>query len=197
MEPLGYIVSDRKIIGLKDFVKQVDKISDADTSKPTLIVGLDLAKSISDSFSILNKKLGDNLFWTFKKTERRTEYDRDINIFYNNIIYNNINNIKYYYINIIKLNYTSIKKLYNIVFSNDSKYIFIDNGMIYILHDDVVFGISINILQYMKINTKKIIDRLYSNPNNIICDDSTICMKSIRGEIGSNKYAVPYLMSKM
>lgn len=197
MEPLGYIVSDRKIIGLKDFVKQVSSLSEADLAKPVLVVGIDLAKSMTNNFSILDKKLGDNMFWTFKKTERRTEYDRDINIFYNNIIYNNINNIKYYYINIIKLSYTSIKKLYNIVFSNDSKYIFIDNGMIYVLHEDVILGISINILQYMRIDTKKIIDRLYSNPNNIICDDSTKCMKSIRSEIGDNKYAVPYLMSKM
>lgn len=197
MPTLGYIVSKKKLNNIKSFIKQVDDISKADLSKPTLIVGLDSAKSFSgEGFSILNKKIGENLFWTFKKTERRTDFEKDINNFYNYIINYNLNNIKYYYINIINLKYSSLKKLINYIFSNQKKYIFIsNNGMLYILHDDIVIGLSLEIMRYIGINTCRILDRLNANKNNVICNDISECLSDIRIEVGNNRYIIPYLMS--
>lgn len=197
MPTLGYIVSDRKLSNIKNFIKQVDDISKADLSKPTLIVGLDMAKAVkTEGFSILQKKIDENLFWTFKKTERRTDYEKDIINFYNYIINYNLNNIKYYYINIINLKYNNLKKLINYIFSNQKKYIFIsNNGMLYVLHDKIVLGLSLEIMRYIGINTCRILDRLRSNENNVICDDVSGCLKDIRIEVGNNRYIIPYLMS--
>ena len=196
MQKLGYIVTDRKINGVKEFVGVVDDISLADPTKPVLIVGIELAKKYINNFSILNKKVNDNLFWTFKKTEKRVDFENDINYFYNYIIYNISNNIDYYYINILKLRYNKIKKLYNILFSGNKKYIYISNNMLYFLHNDKnVFGISISILEFLNIDVKKIFKKLYSNENNIICTNMSNCVKSIKAEIGNKKYVVPYFMS--
>ena len=195
MQKLGYIVTDKKISGVKDFVGVVDDISLTDPTKPVLIVGLDLAKKYIDDFSILEKKVNDNLFWTFKKTEKRVDFENDIDYFYKYIINNITRNIKYYYINILKLNYKSIKKLCNIVFSGEEKYIYISNNMIYLLHEGNILGISIQILEYVKIDVKKVFKKLYSAKNNIICTSASECVKSIKGELGNKKYAVPYFMS--
>ena len=196
MSSLGYIVSDTKIKNLKGFVEQVNDVSLADLTKPTLFVGIENAKKNIKNFSILDKKYGDNIYWTFKKTEKRVEFEDDIEKFYNNIIYNISCNIKYYYINIYNLRYNKIKKLYNILFSDKGKYIYISNEMIYLLYkDNIILGISLNLLEYIKIKKEKILNKLYSNKNNIICTDVSKCVKAIRNEIGNNKYVVPYFMS--
>ena len=195
MNKLGYIVTDRKIGNVKEFVGVVDDISLADPTKPILIVGIDLAKKYIDNFSILDKKVNDNLFWTFKKTENRVDFENDLNYFYNYIIYNIYKNINYYYINILKLKYNKIKKLYNILFSTNKKYIYISNNIIYLLYNKNILGISITILEYLKIDMKKFFRKLYSNENNVICTNASDCVKSIKSEIGNNKYAIPYFMS--
>jgi len=195
MRKLGYIVSDRKLNNVKDFVEVVNDISLADLSKPTLLVGLELAKKNVKNFSILDRKNNGNLFWTFKKTERRVDFENDIDYFYNYIINNIINNIKYYYINILKLRYTRIKKLYNIVFSRERKYIYISNNMIYVLYDGAILGVSLEMLEYINIPREKILSKLYSNKNNVICTNSSECVKCINHDIGNKKYAVPYFMS--
>ena len=93
MSCLGYIVSDNKIKNLKGFVEQVNDVSLADLTKPTLFVGIENAKKNIKDFSILEKKYGENIFWTFKKTEKRVDFEEDINHFYDYIIYNISNNI--------------------------------------------------------------------------------------------------------
>ena len=196
MSSLGYIVSDLKIKNLKGFVEQVNDVSLADSTKPTLFVGIENARKNIKDFSILNKKYENNVFWTFKKTEKRVDFEKDIDYFYNFIINNISCNIKYYYINIYNLKYNKIKKLYNILFSDDGKYIYISNDMIYLLYNNnIILGISLNLLEFIKIKKEKILDKLYSNKNNIICTDVSKCVKSIKNEIGDKKYVVPYFMS--
>lgn len=196
MSSLGYIVSDIKIKNLKGFVEQVNDVSLADSTKPTLFVGIENARKNIKDFSILNKKYENNVFWTFKKTEKRVDFEKDIDYFYNFIINNISCNIKYYYINIFNLKYNKIKKLYNILFSDNGKYIYISNDMIYLLYkNNIILGISLSLLEYIKIKKEKILDKLYSNKNNIICTDVSKCVKSIKNEIGDKKYVVPYFMS--
>ena len=102
MKVLGYIVTDRKLRNIEGFVEQVNDISLADPAKPILIVGWEKAKGMSGYTSILEKHLGDNVYWTFSRSESRVDFEDDLKNFYN-IIYSNIlNNIKYYYINIFK-----------------------------------------------------------------------------------------------
>jgi len=153
MKKLGYIVTDKKINNIKDFVEVVNDISLTDSTKPVLLVGIETAKKNIENFSILNKKVNDNLFWTFRKTEKRVDFENDINYFYNYIINNITKDIKYYYINILNLKYNKIKKLYNILFSGEKKYIYISNNMLYILYNGSVLGISILVLEYINLES--------------------------------------------
>ena len=196
MSCLGYIISDVKIKNLKGFVEQVNDVSLADLTKPVLFIGVENARKNIKDFSILKKKYDNSVFWTYKKTEKRVDFEDDINYFYSYIINNISSNINYYYINIYNLKYNKIKKLYNILFSSSKKYIYISNNMIYLLYkNNIILGISLNLLEYIKIKKEKILDKLYSNKNNVICTDISQCIRSIKSEIGNNRYVVPYFMS--
>lgn len=196
MFTLGYIISERKITNIKGFVECVKDISLADSTKPILIVGYKNAKTfLGDNFDILNKKISDKMFWTFNKTERRIDFDEDIKNFYQFCIDNIINNIKYYYINIINLKYNKIKKLYNILLSQEKKYIYINDGMIYFYFmDNKILGISLRILKYCGISVKKIISKLKLNSSNIIVNSSNPFVRSVKKEIINKDYIVPFFL---
>ena len=196
MKKLGYIVSKKKIKNVVDFVGVVNSVEDIDDpTKPFIIIGLNEAKEISPNFSILNKVLDVDVFWTFGKTEKRTEYERDLKKFYKYVIDKYINNIKYYYINILNLKYNKIKKLYNIITSNDKKYIYTSNDMLYIFYDNNILGISLRILKYLKIDIKKIFKLLYKNKNNIIYNTDSFLTNEMKKVITNKKYVIPYFIS--
>ena len=193
MEKLGYIVSTSKIKGLDDFVGLVNDVSLADPTKPILIVGLENAKKYSDNFSILNKKLSENVFWTFKKTEKREFYERDVEEFSKYIIQNVLNTIKYYYINIITLRYSKIKRLYNILFSEGEKCIYISNNMAYVLHEGTILGVSLTMLEYCGIKKDKVINKL--KEKNLVCEDDCPFSSKLCTRLNNNRYIIPYFMS--
>ena len=65
MKILGSIVSKRKIKDVVGFVEVVNDISKvSDPTKPILIVGLSEAKKLISNFSILEKSVGGDIFWT-------------------------------------------------------------------------------------------------------------------------------------
>lgn len=199
MNKLGYVISDNIIKEKNDFVGYVKDISEADPTKPILYIGYKKAKKVEGYKSILDKKINDNTFWTFKKTESRSDYEIDLEKFYIYIINNILYNINYYYINIIYIKYNKLKKLYNILFNyTKQKYIYISKNMIYFQYEDNTYGISLNLLEYMGINQNKILQRIRSNRSNIIIYDNNEKVHKILKEIGyDNRYAVPYLMEKL
>ncbi len=191
---LGYIVTDRKLTNIDGFVEQVNDISLADSTKPILIVGWKKAKQDPRYESILEKQLDENVFWTFSKSESRSDFEDDLKNFYN-IIYNNIlNNINYYYINIFKLKYNNIKKLYNIILnSEENKNIYLSKNILYIPHKGRILGLSLAVLEYCGIPMNKVLDRIKSKGINIIEDNKKFIFK-LSKQLGNKKYAVPYFI---
>ena len=100
---IGYIITDKKMNGINILVGQVNDISLADPSKPILIVGWNKAKENEKYSSILDKQLDDNLFWTFSKSENRSDFEDDLVKFYL-LCYNRvIERTRYYYINLLSI----------------------------------------------------------------------------------------------
>lgn len=199
MSKLGYIISDNVIREKNSFVGYVKDISEADPTKPILYIGYKKAKSIEGYKNILEKKINNNIFWTFKKTESRSDYEIDLEKFYKYIINNILYNINYYYINIINIKYNKLKKLYNIILNyTKQKYIYISKNMIYFKYEDNTYGISLSLLEYIGINKDKILQRIKANKSNIIIYDKTEKVHKILKEVGyDNRYSVPYLMEQL
>lgn len=197
MKKLGYILTKNKVNNIVDFVSVIKDISEIDdTTKPLLIVGLHNAKIYSKNFSILNKKIDNNIFWTFGKTERRVDYEKDLESFYTFVINKNINDLKYYYVNILSIKYNKAKNLLNLVNSKEKKYIYISNNMIYIFNNKTyILGISLKILNYININIKKIYKLLYSNKSNVIYNNDSFLTLKMKKLIENKRYVIPYFIS--
>ncbi len=188
---LGYIVSDKKIKNIDSFVVQVDDISLADPTKPILIVGWKNAKQDPRYKSILDKQLDENVFWTFSRTESRSDFEEDLKLYYSYIYNNILNNIIYNNINIFKLKYNKIKKLFNIL---KNKNIYLSNNMLYIPHEGRILGLSISILEYCGIKKEKILEKIKKLNSNIFEDDTKFIFK-LSKQLGDKKYAIPYFIS--
>lgn len=196
MQKLGAIVSKRAIkdvVGFVEVVKDIESVSDP--TKPILVIGLEEAKKLGKEFSILNRKLDKNLFWTFGKTERRTDHERDIQKFYEYVLNNSINNIKYYYINIFNLRYNRVKNLINLLLNNNKKFIYINNNIIYIYCNNYILGISLTMTDYMGISREKIIKKLKKNTNNMVYFHSAFLDRQMKEISNKKNYILPYFMA--
>jgi hypothetical protein len=193
MRTLGYIVSKRKVNDCVGFVSVVSDISKVeDRTLPTLIVGIEEAKKYRKDFSILDKRLGGNLFWTFGKTEKRSDYEYDINRFFCHIMDNEIGKIRYYYVNPFKLKFSKAKALLNIVFNEKDKYVFVDKSMIYIYYNNYVLGVSTQVCEYIGIGKEKILKLVKSNKSNKICYNDSFLDSNFKKIISDKKYATAY-----
>jgi hypothetical protein len=195
MKPLGYIVTDRKMNDIEGFVEQVKDYTDADSTKPILIVGWDNAKLHRGYKSILEKELAPGVFWTFKKSESRSDFEQDLKNFYQYVYNVILDNIDYYYINILSLRYNKLKKLYSIFNSKERKNIYISDNLLYTLYDGKVLGVSLDVLEYCGVKRDKVLSLLSSNPANKIYDNSHRWMIRLCKYLGNKKYAVPYFIS--
>ena len=199
MKILGYVVSKSRIKNKVDYISYVSDFESVEKDKPCLIVGLSDARKIaSDKFSILRKRIDDNLFWTFGRTEKRDEFEVDLNRFYEFVLNNNINNIKYIYLNLLNITYSVLKRLYVFCNSSERKYIYIWNDMVYILcRDNSVIGFSLRMLKYIGYDTDKIISKLKSNKYNVINFNDSFMNQKTKKITEKRKYIIPYIMSIM
>jgi hypothetical protein len=193
MKTLGYIVSKRKVNDCVEFVSVVDDITKVPNRDfPVLVVGMEEAKRLAGDFNILEKKLGENLFWTFGKTEKRTDYESDLTKFYRYVIGKEIDKLEYYYVNPFKLSLSKAKTLLNVLKNNSTKFIFVDRRMVYIYYDNYVMGVSTQVLEYMGINRQKVLALVKSSHNSKICYNDSFLNANFRKIINDKKYATAY-----
>ena len=132
MRILGYIVSKNKIKNILPNIQVVPSINlIEDKNKPILIVGLEEAKKNASSFSILEKKLDEKLFWTFGKREKRSDHETDIEKFQDFVLKESLCGVKYYYFNVLKVNFGTLKRLISIINNQEEKYFYTDKKILY------------------------------------------------------------------
>lgn len=196
MQKLGTIVSKRKlndVAGFVDVVNNIENVSDA--TKPMLIIGWKEAKKYKENLSILTKQISENTFWTFGKTEKRNDHERDILLFYQFILNKSIKDIRYYYVNIFNIKYNKIKNLINILNNQNLKYIYIYKNIIYIYYNNYILGISLEMTNYLGIDKRKIIDKLKANPSNKIFFNYHFLDDKMKIILENKKYIAPYFIA--
>lgn len=196
MGTIGYIVTKNKIENVLSCIKVVSSYrSIEDKSKPILIIGLEEAKKHASSFSILEKQIGENMFWTFGKREKRTDYEKDIEKFQEFVLKCALNEIKYFYLNVLTIKYEKIKKLLRIIRNNDLKIFYVDKKMIYMFYNDYILGLSVDIIEYLGVRKRKVLDMLHKNENNKVFYNDFQFNYKIKKIIETKKYITPYFLS--
>lgn len=192
---IGRIISNKENIDTLDFVDVTKNIGSIDNFIPTLIIGKKKAEEIygKENIKVLDKKITDNVSWTFDKVERRNEYERDLKAFNDSLIKTIKKNIKYEFFNIYIEPISRIKKLISFIKSPKIKYIYIFNDHIYMYYKNIVYGISLSDIQYLGINKNRILRLLNSNSSNIIVENHDFLSKKMRQIIKEDKILIPYL----
>lgn len=191
---IGRIVTKSKNIETIDFVDITQNFNKENNSIPTLIIGKKNAEEIygKENIHVLDKKITDNVYWTFGKLERRNEHESDLSSFNKLLVKKLVNDIQYEYIDIFNVKYSNIKKiLYNI--TNSENYFYVTENHIYGLIGNIVYGISFNELEYVDIHREKILELIKKNWKNKIITNNYFISKNLRKYIGDNKIVIPYL----
>ena len=191
---IGRIISNKENIDTLDFVDVTKNIGSIDNFIPTLIIGKKKAEEIygKENIKVLDKKITNNVTWTFDKVERRNEYERDLKMFNDSLIKTIKKNIKYEFFNIYIEPISRIKKLISFIKSPKIKYIYIFNDHIYMYYNNIVYGISLSDIQYLGINKNRILRLLNSNSSNIIVENHDFLSKKMRQIIKEDKILIPY-----
>lgn len=197
MQKFGNIVTKSKVDVDTDLFNIVESCEKSIDGIPTLYIGLDNAKEHIPGFNILNKQYGDT-FWTFKKNERKCEYDEDVDNFQKFAISKAVSSVKYIYIDFLNYTLNGIRKLLKIAGSNSKKVVFLTKGssfmFVYMEEYDTVFGVSLSTAEYIGVPKGKII-KLLRNAEYI--HDTTFITGHLRRAIGFNTHIIPILYSKL
>jgi hypothetical protein len=150
---------------------------------PTLIIGWDIVKTINPDVDFIDKKLSDNIFWTFKKSERRDIYQEDL-----------YNFITYSFIDLITLTDSEIKESFNNIKKCKKSATYQYNDMIYVYCDNTIYGIDLKLVKYLDYDVKKTIEKIKKNSFVFLSGDQILIeYKDIIESLDNEVKYVPYL----
>lgn len=183
-KPIANIVTDTLKTRFDIKVNKCKSLEEIDKSLPTLIIGLGNAKKYINNFNILKKEYKEQkIWWTFLRTERMTDYQEDLQSFYETAIKYAVESIDYEYVDILDCGYKRSKNILKYLFaSNDEKIGYIDNNgsflFIYSRKYKKIWGFSLSTMKFYGIKESSISKTINNIRNiDIINDFSTIPYK--------------------
>ena len=192
---LANIVSTDKINVSKDFnvVKTMDEII---LGLPTLVIGYQYCKKNYQNFNITEKKLGPDLYWTFRRTEIRDKHEEDLEWFITNTYQELINKVNYIFVDPIQYPKRKMMKILRKIYSLTDVVTYLDGEMAYIYGENLVFGIDLSLLRYMGLDSNKIKDKIIQKSSVFLTGDKILIeYKKNVGRIGEQIRFLPFIYS--
>lgn len=174
----------------------VESMGDIIHGLPTLIIGFDTVNNLYPDFDILDVKVEDNIYWTFKKNEKRDKYDEDLNWFIQKVYDDLVKNCSYVFVDVIQYNKITLTKIIRKIKSFSKIVTYYTTDMVYINGDNFIFGVDLKLIKYVGLDKNKIITKIKSISNVFLSDNEIIIeYKKYVEDLGlPNKY-IPYLYS--
>ena len=190
---IGNIITSENIdIKNYNIINNIDLINN---DLPTIIIGWNETKNIvtDKPISILHKKINDNLYWTFTKKERKVDYEKDIINFESICLKFIESKIKYIYVDVLHSSKRKIRKILNKIKVFKTIVTYINNrNMLYIFGDNLIFGIDLNICEFIGVKKNKIINKVNSISNVTLRQNEifNICKDLIKN---NREKLIPYI----
>lgn len=191
----GRIITRSKRIEANELIDVTSDIASIDPSIPTLIVGKQLAVEMfgADKVKVLNKNIDKNISWTFLKTERRSDFEKDISNFKNDVMRRITKSVKYYYVDVITSSAYKMMRFVRMLADGRPKTVFIRNNNMYIYADKWVFGVSLDDIEYIGINRNKVFSFIKRLRNVRFVYDNKNWSIELKRETFDNAIIVPYI----
>lgn len=181
-------------LDVSDDINIVDNLDNIIEGLPTLVTSYEWLSNNYSEYDIYNKKISDNLYWTFAKTERRDIFNVDVEHFITLANRELVKNIDYLFVDLIQYQPLIINKIIREIFETPNKVAFKYKKMIYIYGGKLIFGIDINLLNYMGINTVRVEKKIKSICNVFLEDDEIfIEYKDNMERLDHSVKYIPYL----
>ena len=171
MRYIANIITKSKKYKFNELINVKSSIDELDISVPTLIIGTDMAKKhLGENINYIKRDVGDNVFWTYMVTEKRSENEKDVEKFKMHVLDCLERKITYQYFNILTAELSEIKKFIDFLKDEKEKFFFFTNKMLYVSFDDNVIGISLEECEYLGIKKRKIANRIKNEFKHVTSD---------------------------
>jgi len=192
---VGNIVSSSKTIAPDDFniVKKCDEII---IGLPTMIIGYDYVSKNYPDFDITDIYLEPNMYWTFKRTEKRDKYEEDLAWFINKVYRDLTKDITYIFVDPIHHRNKTLFKIIRKIYATPQIISFLYKEMLYVYGDKFIFGFDLSLLKYVDADISRIIGKI-REISSVFLDNEDILLeydKNLDALDRQIKY-IPYLYS--
>ena len=189
------IVSTSKV-SVSDEFNVVKAMDDIIHGLPTLIVGYDYVNKHYPDFDITDICLGPDLYWTFKRTERRDKHEEDLIWFITKAFEDLTSKVNYVFVDPIQQKTKVLWKILRKIAVIENKVSYVHGNMIYIYGENLIFGVDLKLLHYMGMNTDKIKTKI-KQISSVFLDDNKILIeyKKNVGKLGTQVRYIPFLYS--
>lgn len=154
MRYIGRIITTAKIDDVPELIEVTNdssSISGDDVKIPTLIIGYKNAVKLCGKIKITEKKVRNNLYWTFSKRERRSDYISDLTDFYEEVSRFAVSWCKYEYLDPITWSDEMKDNFIKIMSGNRRKVVYSADTMYYIYSPNAgkTYGMSKTVMKYL------------------------------------------------
>lgn len=155
MKLIANIVSTTSIDVPEEFnvVTTMDKIIHG---LPTLIIDYEYVDKNYPDFDITTNKLGPDLYWTFKRTQRRDKFNEDLDFFITKVYLDLVKDVVYFYVDVLQYNKKTIIKILKKIYNITNTISYLNNDMIYHYGEKIIFGIDLKLLKFIGCDIDKI-----------------------------------------
>jgi hypothetical protein len=176
-----------------NIVQSIDEIID---DLPTLIIGWDIVKTINPNADFIDKKLSNNIYWTFKKTERRDIFEEDLYYFIKHSYNLLIKNIEYIFIDLILFSDSELKATFKKIKKSPKVIGYKYNNMLYLYTDKTIYGFDLKLVKYLDLDSDKTIEKIKSYCSVFLTDTNILIeYKDIIEMLNNEVKYIPYIYS--
>lgn len=190
---IGYIVTTESKITIPRF-KTISKLEEMDKPLPVLMVGY---HTLKDKYNLdfLDRKIDDDIFWTFSRGEDRSEYNKDL---YNFVIHceqKMFDDFKYYHIDPINMKRKTLKKILSQIKNKTCLYT-VDRDTLFIYTSGITMGFNLGLGDVMNIKRDKIFTKLMKYGVNKLPQDQINEIHKMMGDIDYDGAQLLFLSKK-
>ena len=190
---IANILSNNDVKAPNEF-NVVNTLDEIINGLPTLIVGYDYVNKAFPDFDITNNKLADNLYWTFKRTEKRDKYEEDLNWFIKKAYLSLVKDVLYISIDPIQHRPKTLFKIVRKLYSIENKVAYLDGNMVFIYGDKIIFGVDLELFKFVGFDIDKIKNKIKYNSTHFLDKNSIfIEYKKVVQLLDDKVMYIPYL----
>ena len=170
---IGNVVCKRHIKIDKNFnlIKSTNEIIEG---LPTLIVGLDNAKSFTDKISYLDRKINTNTFWTFTRLEKRDLFEEDLFYFIKFSYDELLKSANFKFIDLILSDSDEINKVFNQIKTSNNVITFSYENMVYTHINHMIYGFDLRQVDYIGKSKNIFIDKIKDMSDVFLSDEKIL-----------------------